>query len=127
MLIDTFKELNVYKSSIDGAMKIFEITKRFPSEEKYSMTDQIRRYSRSVSANLGEAWRRRRYRAAFISKLNDCESEASETQVWLEIAQRCKYITEDEYDQLDAEYNHIIGQLVRMVNNVEKWIIKDNK
>lgn len=124
MLIDTFKELNVYKSSIEGAMKIFEITKRFPSEEKYSMTDQIRRSSRSVSANLGEAWRRRRYRAAFIAKLNDCESEASETLVWIEIALRCKYITDEEYDQLDAEYNHIIGQLVRMVNNVEKWIIK---
>lgn len=92
--IRSYKELRVYQSAIDGAMRIFEITKRFPAEERFSMVDQMRRASRSVCSNIGEAWRKRRYRAHFISKLSDSEGEAEETRVWLDLAVRCKYISE---------------------------------
>ena len=93
MKILNYRELRVYRSVIDLAMELFELTKSFPPEEKYSLTDQIRRSSRSVCANIAEAWRKRRYKAAFIAKINDSETEACETQVWLEIALRCKYLT----------------------------------
>ena len=84
MKIREHTELEVYKKAFDAAMLIFEMSKKFPKEETYSLTDQIRRSSRSVCANLAEAWRKRRYKAAFIAKLSDAESEAAETQVWLE-------------------------------------------
>ena len=105
-------------------MVIFEITKSFPPEEKYSMVDQIRRASRSVCANLAEAWRKRRYQAAFVAKLNDAESEAGETQVWLEFAQRCGYLHHPKVKELDETYDQIIGQLVRMIQEADKWLIK---
>jgi len=105
-------------------MVIFEITKSFPPEEKYSMVDQIRRSSRSVCANLAEAWRKRRYQAAFVAKLNDAESEAGETQVWLEFAQRCGYLHGPKVKELDETYDQIIGQLVRMIQEADKWLIK---
>src|SRR5687768_2405661 len=82
--ISTYKDLRVYQAAINAAVRIFELTKCFPAEERHSMTDPIRRSSRSVCANLGEAWRRRRYKGHFISKINECESEAEETRVWLE-------------------------------------------
>ena len=88
------KDLRVYQAAIDAAMRIFEITKRFPVEERYSMTDQMRRSSRSVCSNIGEAWRKRRYPAHFKSKLSDSEGESEETRVWLDLAFRCKYIYE---------------------------------
>ena len=105
-------------------MEIFEITKQFPSEEKYSLVDQIRRSSRSVCANLAEAWRKRRYRAAFIAKLNDAESEACETQVWIEFAFKCNYIDKIVGETLSTKYDQIIGQLIRMIDEPEKWLIK---
>ena len=80
--ISTYKELRVYQAALDAAVRIFELRKSFPHEERYAMTDQIRRASRSVFANLGEAWRRRRYKRHFVSKINECESEAEETRVW---------------------------------------------
>ena len=89
MKIQEHTDLEVYKKAFDTAMLIFEASKKFPREETYSLTDQIRRSSRSVCANLAEAWRKRRYKAAFISKLSDAESEAAETQVWIEFAVRC--------------------------------------
>lgn len=92
-LIKSYKELRVYQEAMNVAMEIFELTKKFPSEEKYSLTDQIRRSSRSVCANAGEAWRKRRYKAAFIAKLSDCETEACETQIWIEFSKRCGYIS----------------------------------
>jgi four helix bundle protein len=82
--IRSYKDLRVYQQAMESAMRIFEITKTFPVEERYSLVDQIRRSSRSVCTNIAEAWRKRRYKAAFIAKMNDAESEASETQVWLE-------------------------------------------
>ena len=105
-------------------MKIFEFTKSFPAEEKYSMVDQMRRSSRSVCANLAEAWRKRRYPAHFVSKLSDSESEAEETRVWLEFALRCKYITQDTFNNLDSSYDLIIGQLVKIISEPEKWTIR---
>lgn len=123
--INSYKELRVFQTGMDAAMKIFEITKEFPSEEKYSMVDQMRRSSRSVCANLAEAWRKRRYRAAFIAKLNDAESEACETQVWIEFARRCKYINEDIHKELYAVYDKIIGQIVNMIANADKWLVKE--
>jgi len=92
--IRSYKDLRVYKAAMDAAMKIFEISKRFPPEERYSLTDQMRRASRSVCSNLGEAWRKRRYPAHFVSKLSDSEGEAEETRVWIEFAHRCRYITQ---------------------------------
>lgn len=105
-------------------MEIFEITKRFPEYERYSLTNQIRKSSRSVCANVAEAWRKRRYEAAFVSKLSDAETEACETQVWIEVAKRCGYLTEDRALRLDDECDHIIGQLVSMIDGADKWIIK---
>src|ERR1051326_4057401 len=90
--ITSHHELDVYKVAFATAMRVFEASKAFPKEEKYSLTDQIRRSSRSVCANLAEAWRKRRYEAAFIAKLSDAESELAETQVWLEFAVKCGYL-----------------------------------
>lgn len=127
MKINSYRELRVYQAAIEAAMKIFELTKTFPKEEIYSMTDQMRRSSRSVCSNIGEAWRKRRYKAAFIAKLNNSETEATETQVWLELAFRSGYISQEINDDLFAEYESIIAQLVVMINQPEKWIISPRK
>jgi len=124
MKILSYRELRVYRSAIDLAMEIFELTKSFPTEEKYSLTDQIRRSSRSVCANIAEAWRKRRNKAAFIAKINDSETEACETQVWLEIALRCKYLTEETTNDLLEKYDHLISQFVLMINDADNWIIE---
>ena len=96
----------------------------FPDREKYSLTDQIRRSSRSVAANISEAWRKRRYPAAFVSKLNDAEGEAAETQTHLEVAFRCSYIDELTLKRLDLMYEEILGMLVNMAANPQQWTIK---
>ena len=105
-------------------MRIFELTKRFPSEERYSLTDQIRRSSRSVCANLAEAWRKRRYPKSFVSKLSDAEAEAAETQVWLEFAKKCGYMAPDLAYELDKTYDHIQGKIVNMLRHPEQWTIR---
>ena len=122
--IRNHRELRVYQNAMDAAMQIFELTKNFPLEEKYSMTDQVRRSSRSVCANLAEAWRKRRYKNAFIAKLSDSESEACETQVWLEFAVRCNYLPSDTANELDKLYDQVLGQLVKMIQESDKWLIK---
>lgn len=124
MKIQSYRELRVYQSAMDLAMEIFELTKSFPPEEKYSLTDQIRRSSRSVCANIAEAWRKRRYKAPFIAKINDSETETCETQVWLEIALRCKYISEEKTNELIEKYDHLLSQLVLMINDADKWVIE---
>ena len=121
--IRTHRDLEVYQKAFDTAMQIFELTKAFPKEETYSLTDQIRRSSRSVCANLSEAWRKRRYEGAFINKLSDAESEAAETQVWLEFAVKCGYLKREEAAALYRTYDKIIGTLVGMINHPETWII----
>jgi four helix bundle protein len=121
--ISSYKELRVYQKAMTAAMRIFELTKHFPVEERYSLTDQIRRASRSVCSNIGEAWRKRRYPANFVSKLSDSEGEAEETRVWLEFSWRCAYMSESEASELDTEYDQIIGQLVRMIDRPDQWVI----
>lgn len=117
-------ELEVYQLSVEAAMRIFELTKSFPKEEMYSLTDQIRRSSRSVSGQIAEAWRRRKYGAAFVNKLNEAEAEAAETQVWLEYSVKCEYIECDTGKELHTIYDRIIGKLVTMGNNPKRWILK---
>ena len=121
MKIRSHKQLDVYKLAFDAAMKIFEITNLFPKEEKYSLTDQIRRSSRSVCANLAEAFRKRKYPKAFVSKLSDCEGEAAETQVWLDFSLECKYIGQQIFQELFQKYDQILGKLVNMALQPEKW------
>lgn len=121
--IKSHKDLRVYQMAFDAAMQIFELSKKFPPEEKYSLTDQIRRSSRSVCANLAEAWRKRRYKAAFIAKLSDSEAEAAETQTWIEFAVRCNYINVEIGRELYGIYNQILGSIVNMINNPTPWLI----
>lgn len=122
--IASYKDLDVFQRAMRLTMEIFEATKQFPREEQYSLTDQVRRSSRSICANIGEAWRKRRYPAAFISKLSDAETEASETQVWIELARRCGYLTEEQASFLDQEYDPLLAQLVRMIDQPQKWTIQ---
>ena len=117
-----YKDLLAFKKGYELAMEIFITTKKFPSEERYSLIDQIRRSSRSVCTNLVEAYRRRRYKDYFTSKLNDCETENAETQVWLDFSLDCKYITEEEHKKLTAK-NDEVGKLIwYMINNPGKFM-----
>jgi four helix bundle protein len=122
--IKSHEELEVYQMAFEAAMKIFELSKKFPVEERYSLIDQIRRSSRSVCANLAEAWRKRRYEAAFIAKLNDCKSEAAETQTWLKFAVKCDYLDVEIAREIYLTYNRILGILVTIINNPSPWLIK---
>ena len=115
------RELKVYQKAFDTAMEIFEISKQFPKEEKYSLTDQIRRSSRSICANLSEAWQKRKYKAVFINKLTDCTQEAAETQTWLEFALCCKYITKEIFEKLDERYEHIFAMLITMERKADSF------
>src|SRR3982750_2708095 len=123
MKIQRHRDLEVYCKAFGVAMEIFTLSKKFPKEETYSLTDQMRRASRSVCANLAEAWRKRRYEAAFISKLSDAEAEAAETQVWLEFAVRCGYLDRDQAKHLYETYDKAIATLVGMINHPETWVI----
>jgi four helix bundle protein len=124
MTIRDFRELRVYRMSFDAAMEIFQLSKKWPRGETYSLVDQARRSTRSVATNIAEAWRKRRYPAAFVSKLSDADTEAAETLVWLEFAFRCKYVAESEYDRLVKTYDHICAQLVTMINQRETWCLR---
>jgi len=122
--IRSFKELRVWQNAMDLAMRVFFITKKFPVEERYSLTDQFRRASRSTASNISEAWRKRRYPAAFVSKLNDAEGEAAETQTWTEFSLRCDYITDEDANDLDRRCEEILGQLVHMISHPGDWCIE---
>ena len=119
-----FRELNVYQEAMSLVMRITEMTRSFPNEERFALTDQVRRSSRSICANLAEAWRKRRYEAAFVAKLNDSETEAAETQVHLEIAFRHGYIDQQSFEQQDDVCDKIIAQIVKMIDQSDRWIIK---
>ena len=121
--IRSFKELRVWQSAMDVAMRVFEFTKKFPVDERYSLTDQFRRASRSVAANTAEAWRKRRYPAAFVAKLSDAETEAAETQTWVEFSRRCGYLAPIDADDLDKKYEEILGQIVKMIERPGDWTI----
>jgi four helix bundle protein len=126
-LVRHFRELEVYQNGIDLTMRAFKVSKSFPPEERYALTDQFRRASRSICANIAEAWRKRRYKAALIAKLSDAETEATETQVWCEIAYLCGYIDKKTFLQLDDECDHIVAQLVRMCDSADRWTLNTAK
>lgn len=120
-IIKFHQDLKVYQESFKTAMEIYELSKIFSKEELYSLTDQVRRSSRSVSVNISEAWGKRKYEKSFVAKLTDSEGEARETQSWLEFALACKYISDEQYNNLNKKYNYIIGMLVIMMNQSGKW------
>jgi four helix bundle protein len=121
------KELDVYKLAFSCAMQIFEISKAFPVEERYSLTDQIRRASRSVCSNMAEAWRKRRYPAVFVNKLTDAQQEASEAQTWLDFCRSCNYIDSETFDSLDQKYEKILGMLNSMEMKKDKFCFQARK
>jgi four helix bundle protein len=120
-------QLDVYKLSVEAAMRLFELSKSFAREEMYSLTDQVRRSSRSVSSHISEGWRRRRYEAAFCDKLNSAEAEAAETQTWIEYSVRCGYITAKQGRELHRSYDQIMGKLVNMQNKPEVWLLQNSR
>jgi four helix bundle protein len=120
-LARSFRDLKVWQLSMDLAMEVFELSKRFPDVERYSLTDQIRRASRSVATNTSEAWRKRRYVAAFRSKLNDAEAEACETQTEIELALRCGYLDPETATRLDGRCEDILSMLSAMIRDANRW------
>jgi len=127
MGVKDFHELRVYQLAFECAVRIYEITERFPSVERYSLTDQVRRSSRSVCANIAEAWRKRRYANHFVSNLSDADGEAAETGVWLDFALRFGHISPDIHREVGDHYDHICGQLTIMMSEPERWsLVKPN-
>lgn len=125
MYAKSAKDLEVYKLAYEQAMETFSVSKDFPREEKYSLTDQIRRASRSVCSNLREAWSKRKYIANFASKLTDCDGENSETETWLDFAKDCRYLNEEIHNRM-IQRNHRIGQMLgKMINNPETFCKND--
>jgi len=120
-MVTTFRELRVYREAFLAARSIYHFSAKWPKGERYSLTDQIRRSSRSVNANIAEAWRKRRYRKHFISKLSDADAEASETRAWLDFAVDYAYITDDQYADIDARYDQIQAGLVSMMRDASRW------
>jgi four helix bundle protein len=122
--IKSYKDLRVFQNAMNAAMKVFQLTEALPAAEKHSLIDPLRRSSRSVCSSITKAWRKRLYKTPFIAKLNDSEGEACETQVWLEFARQCQYLDDDLCNELDSAYDQIMGQLVKMMNQPDKWLIK---
>lgn len=122
-LIRSHKELEVYQLAFKLAMEIFEMSKSFPIEERYSLTNQIRRSSRSVATNIAEGFRKRRYEKAFVAKLSDSEGESAETQTWLDFSRDCNYITPEICEKYNQQYEYVIGMLVNMIKSPQKWSI----
>ena len=127
MSVADYKDLRVFQLAFESATEIFELSKAFPREEKYSLTDQIRRSSRSVCTNIAEAWRKRRYEAAFVSKLSDADTEAAETEVWLMFALRCEYLSEESISKLHDRYDHICRQLSIMMKDAALWCSREHR
>ena len=119
--VEDFDDLRVYRTAFKHSMEIFELSGEWPKEERYALTDQIRRSSRAVCSNIAEAWSKRRYEAHFISKLSDAEGEAAETITWLDFAQACDYLPKDNHEQLRTEYRKIRGGLIKMMKNPDPW------
>ena len=120
-MVEHFRELRVYRLAFEAAMSIFELSKSWPKEERYALTDQMRRASRSVCANISEAWRKRRYVSHFVSKLSDADGEAAETQAWLDFGLHCGYISVDDFKGLNHKYEAVSGGLVRMMADPKRW------
>jgi len=126
-MVTNFKDLIVYRKAHNLAMKIFELSQKFPKEEKYSLTDQMRRSSRSVSSCIAESWAKRLYIKAFVNKLTDSLGEEFETEDWLDYSIDCKYITNEEYQEITMEYQEVHKMLISMINNPEKWCLNNEK
>jgi len=121
MATDNFRNLTVYKKAFALAMEIFQVSKKFPKEEKYSLSDQIRRSSRSVCSCVGEAYRKRQYEAHFVSKTSDGDSENTETRVWLDFAKACSYLTQDVWNDLELKAEEVGKLLNHMIENPKKY------
>jgi four helix bundle protein len=124
MKITRHNELKVYRAAFERAMSVFEVSRAFPKEETYSLVNQMRRSSRSVCANLAEAWRKRRYEGAFVAKLSDAESEAAETQVWIQFAVKCGYLDRSDGAKLFKAYDEILRMLVAMIHKPIPWLLR---
>ena len=118
---ESFRDLEVYQEALTLSLEIHEFAKTLPPEERFSLADQMRRASRSVPANISEAWRKRRYKAAFISKLSDSETEASEMQCWLDFSLKAQFMSRALYADFDQRYERIIAQLVTMIDGADRW------
>ena len=127
MAVQTSKELTVYKKACSLAMRVFELSKRFPAEERYALTGQVRRSSRSVCNNLREAWAKRRYPAHFVSKLTDCDGENNETDTSIDFARDCGYITDEEHRELTAQGTEVGKMLGSMINNPDPFLLTPNQ
>ena len=123
MRIDSAKDLEVYKKAYSLAMQIFELSKGFPKEERYALTDQVRRSSRSVCLNLREAWAKRRYEAHFVNKLTDCDGENSETDSSLDFAKDCGYMSKEEHQTLTSKNREVGKMLGSMINHPDSFLI----
>lgn len=117
------QELKVYEVAFESAMQVFVASRAFPDEERSLLVFQVLRSSRSVCANLAEAWQKRRYRGAFVSKLNEVEAEAAETQTWIEFAVQCGYLDAETGQELYQRYSEILAGLKRLIDNADAWII----
>ena len=122
--INNYKDLWVFQNALHTAMRVFLATEHVLSKDKYSLVDPLRLSSRAVCTNIARAWRKRRFKTPFIAKLKDSEGDACETQVWIEFARQCQYMDEDVCRDLDAAYNQIIGQLCKIMDQPEKWLLK---
>ena len=119
--ISSFRDLDVYAMSVREARRVFELSKTFPSEERFALTDQIRRSSRAVGAMLAEAWARRRYPAAFVNKINEALGEAMETQAWLDHARAQEYLDDEQYETFDDAWDHVCAMLRRMIQRADRF------
>lgn len=122
--VRSFRQLIVWQKAMDATMKLYELSRQWPKEELFMLTSQILRSSRSVAANISEGWRRRRYPAAWVNKLNESEGEAAETQTHLDIALRCGFISDLEHQEIDALYEEILAMLVSMIDNPDQWTLR---
>ncbi|MBW2487369.1 MAG: four helix bundle protein [Deltaproteobacteria bacterium] len=122
--ITSYRDLRVFQNAMNVAMDIFHLSAKFPPEEQFALTGQMRQAARSVCSHISRAWRKRRFKTPFVAKLNDSEGQACETQVWIEFARQCKYLDDDTCEQLNDAYEQIMGQLGKMIGQADKWLIK---
>ncbi len=117
----SFRDLEVYQRALELVVAINSFCDTLPSKEKHALADQMRRASRSVCSNIAEAWRKRRYKAAFVSKMSDAETEAGEIQCWLDVAQKLAYMPKEVHKQFDENYEHLLAQIITMIKNAAQW------
>jgi len=122
--INSYKDLRVFQNALTSAIRVFELTEKIPVEDRFALAEPMRRSSRSVCSNIARAWRKRQFKTPFVAVLKESESEACETQVWIEFAKQCRYLDEDACTDLDAAYDQIVGQLSKMTSQPDKWLIK---